>query len=212
MGQIFINAFGGANGGFNVGTGTAIVSGGTPNKNAAQFPQVGGVGTTAKIFAQPANLLAPFTLAVPSEFLLEGIQFNVKASGWVFVNGTTPTVQFNLYSGTSLTPGSDTAVSALPGTPATLTTNAFYPFAFTATFQGDSNSGILQGAAKLMLNNVLTAEAAVTALTGIAFGTAFNAANPAATQGPAVNLVAGITFGVSNAANLAQLNQFCLEA
>lgn len=208
-----VNSFGGVNGGANV-TGTSTVYGGTPNNNSSAFPQVGGTGTSFKGFTQPTNALNFFILPVPSEYILEGQQFAVRASGWVLVKGTTPTIQVELGSiGTStLASASVTALATLPATAATLTTSAFYPFALEARLQGDSNSGIVQGVANLLLNNVFTSTAAITSLSGIAFGTANSASNPAATQGSVFNLVCGVVFGVSNAANLAQLSQFSLEA
>jgi hypothetical protein len=95
---------------------------------------------------------------------------------------------------------------------ASLVTSNYYPFAITATFQGDSNSGIVQGSFNTTLNGVFTASAATTNLTGILFGTPSSASNPAASAAAPFSLIVGVTFGVSNAANLAQLDQFSLEA
>jgi len=210
-----VNAFGGSNGPQGTASSYATngtVYGGTPNKNSAVFPQVGGLGTGFKIFAQPAATSSVFQLNVPGEFILEGQQFTIRASGWVYVAGSTPNIQVGLFSGTSLTSSSDTAITELPATAATLTTSNYYPWALEVRLQGDSNSGILQGIANLMLDNVFTSSSAITALTGISFGNSLGSGVGSGSSTPPVQLAVGINFGVSNAANLAQLAQFSLEA
>lgn len=208
MGIISVNAFGGANGGASVPS-SAVQYGGQPN-SANSFPQVGGVNTTIKYFAQPTLPLNAFVLPIPGEFILEGQQFVVRAGGWVYVAGSSPTVALTLGVGGPLLTSSATTVGVLSA--ASLVTSNYYPFAITATFQGDSNSGIVQGSFNTTLNGVFTASAATTNLTGIKFGTAFNPANPGASVSAPFSLIVGVTFGVSNAANLAQLDQFSLEA
>jgi hypothetical protein len=208
MGIISVNAFGGVNGGAGV-LSAAVQYGGQPN-SPASFPQVGGVNTTIKYFAQPQTAANAFILPIPGEYILEGQQFTVRAGGWVYVAGTSPTVALTLAKGGPLLTSAATTVGVLSA--ASLVTAAYYPFAITATFQGDSNSGIVQGSFNTNMNGVFTANAATTSLTGIAFGTAFSASNPGASVSAPFSLIVGVTFGVSNAANLAQLDQFSLEA
>jgi hypothetical protein len=104
------------------------------------------------------------------------------------------------------------SVAILPSSAASLTTAHFYPWALAAEFQGDSISKICQVRSSLMLDGVLTASAAGTNLSPIVFGVVPTAANPAPAQAGAFQLVVGLNFGVANTANLAQLDQFSLEA
>jgi hypothetical protein len=175
---------------------------------------VGGTGTTFKIF--PSLLgpgfnnggasLSPTTgtpaaiLNVPGAGVYEGRQFEVNASGYIYAHGTSPTINFGLYNGTSLTVGSDgTAISTLASAQS-LTTAATYPFAYNAILQGDSVSGVVQVVnAKFVCNGVgAIASLTNTALTGVNF----------LTSSPALNLVFGIEFTVSDALNKAALMEF----
>jgi hypothetical protein len=206
--QTISNAFGGANGGpVTLSTSTAVfgqnAAGSTPGNNSNSYPQVGGTGSTIKIFAQTGlGGASAFVLPVPGAGKLEGQQYTVRAGGWVYVAGSSPTLQISLQSGTSLTGTSNTNIASLAATAATLTTANYYPWALTADFQGDSVSGVTQGTAQLKLNNVFTSSAAITSLTGSKY----------IANDPVFSFVTGATFGVSNSANVAQLNQFSLEA
>lgn len=205
---IISNAFGGINGGpVTLSTSTAAfgqnAAGSVPGNNSNSYPQVGGTGTSLKVFAATGlGGASAFVLPVPGSGKLEGQQYTVRTGGWVYVAGSSPTVQVSLQSGTSLTGASNTTIAALAATAATLTTANYYPFALAADFQGDSVSGITQGTANLKLNNVFTSTSAITALTGSKY----------IANDPVFNFVTGVTFGVSNSANVAQLNQFSLEA
>lgn len=96
----------------------------------------------------------------------------LAASGYVKTTAA-GTITIKLYSGTSLTVGSDT----LLGSSGAITQNsATAPFMLIAHLVYDSVSGKLQGSIRFVVNNTLVAEAAVsTVVTGIN-----NANNPVA--------------------------------
>lgn len=159
---------------------------------------VGGTLTLAKIFPSLLNNLAPASLAVPVS--ANGQIITVRASGNLFVHGTSPTVNLVLQNGSSLTAASNTTVST--GTSAqALTTGATYPFAAVIDLQGDQTSGIVQVVnAKFVVDGISVA-LTNTSLTGVSFNG----------SSAALNLVVGITFGVSDALNTASLQEFVLE-
>jgi hypothetical protein len=144
----------------------------------------------------------------------------VVVSGLVTIAGTSPTLLWSMYNGTSMTASSDgtalLTMSALTG----LTTTHTYPWSWITTFQGDSTSGILQAInSTLWVNN---ATAGTITLTGVASGINFLASGPTNLVGPgytstgssstnALNLIIALTFGVSNAANSATCSQFVTE-
>jgi len=121
----------------------------------------------------------------------------VFASGWATVGGTTPNLNVTMYSGTSLTPGSNTVLAVL-GSAQTVTTTASYDWAIWVKLFGSSKTGKVQGNFQIEIDNTVSAVAALT--------------NPLTVQSPAnepfLNIVLGITFGVANAANVAQMNRF----
>lgn len=166
--------------------------------NYASPSTVGGTGTTAKIFPSLLNSLSPATLALVQA--QNGQQVTVKASGTLFVHGTSPTINFLLQNGTSLTAGSNTTFATLTSV-ASLTTATQYPFAVKVTLQGDSVSGIVQVVDAEIVCNGVSGAATKTSLTGINF----------AGPGAAANVVFGVTFGVSDALNTASLLQFNAE-
>lgn len=182
---------------------------------------VGGTGTTAKIF--PSLLGTGFgtggnalTAAPSSTFLtppvvpastpaatcfirgtgeFEQQQIDVKASGVVFIHGTSPTVNFLFQQGTSFTSGSNTTMATLASAQS-LTTNASYPFYFKCTLQGDSISGVLQIQNATFSCNGVSGSLTLTDLTGINLTTT------------GYSFVFGITFGVSDSTNKAALSQW----
>ena len=184
--------------------------------NAYNPSSVGGTGTTAKIFP---NLLAnitglpsgfglgspaptlPFAAAVctiPGTGQYEQQQIQIAAAGYVFVHGTTPTVNFVIQNGTSLTPGSNTTVATLASVQ-TLTTGATYPFSLSLKMQGDAVSGIMQMFSATFVCNGVSGTVTLTDLTGVNLTTT------------ALNFVVGVTFGVSDALNVGKLSQFQLS-
>lgn len=151
--------------------------------------------STAQIFPQKGSTLLPSILIVPGSSRFEQKRFVVRASGYI-ITAATLNVTLTLYTGTSLTPGSDVSLSA---STATAQNSATAPFSLEAYLICDSVSGKLHGTAKFLINDTVTAEAAVTA------GTGFNMASE-----PAINLVLGVTFSVANAGNSAILNEFSM--
>ena len=184
---------------------------------------VGGLLTTTKIFASPlgpgfmnggANFgyqTAPVTvpayasgtpaafLTIPGNGVYEQQQVELRASGFVFVHGASPTVNFLLQSGTSLTynASGQTTVATLASAQS-LTTADYYPWYFGVKMQADALSGIMQFQNATFACNGTSGTVTLTDLTGI---------NLTTTN---VNFVIGITFGVSDALNVAGLAQFQL--
>jgi hypothetical protein len=176
---------------------------------------VGGTGTTAKIFP---NLLAN-TSGIPSAFgsgspapTLPGAcaavqirgtgeyeqqAISVSASGYVFVHGTSPTLNFLFQQGTSLTSGSNTTMATLTSVQS-LTTNANYPWAFSCRLQADAVSGVMQIYSAVFVCNGVSGACTLTDLTGV---------NLTTTN---YSFVMGVTFGVSDSTNKAFLSQFSL--
>jgi hypothetical protein len=187
---------------------------------AFKAANVGGTGTSADIFPLSGNSAAPASIRIPSGGEFEGQQFIARASGRVFVHGSSPTVNVTLYGVAgdvpSSSPMSGTSYTALAvGTSAqALTTNATYPWALEALLQGDSTSGIVQVAGAKLYINGNSVSLTLTDLTGVNFLSGYQ---PSGTipysqkDGPALTLVAAITFGVSDALNVGVLNQFQVE-
>ena len=175
---------------------------------------VGGTGQVAKIFPsllgtgfnngggilpQPAGVVAAACL-IPGTGQYEQQQINVKASGYVFVHGVSPTINFVFQEGPSLTATSNTTMATLASAQS-LATAATYPWAFSATMQGDSVSGIMQIYNAIFVCDGTSGTVTLTDLTGV---------NLTTTN---YQFVIGITFvGVSDALNKAALSQFNLTA
>jgi hypothetical protein len=197
------------------------------NANAVQ---VSGTGTTAKIFPVPNSVipaggtsLPAVILPVPGTYRLEGEPFKIKAGGPVFVHGTSPTlavalyyVNYSTYNTSAWFKAQTTAASwtlaHTTATPQTLVTNAIYDWSLEATLQGDSQSNILSGNIVYTIgNNATTATAPVT--NTLTLSTAALPLNPGGMGSePSLVLGVGLTFGVSDAANVGQMNYFWLES
>jgi hypothetical protein len=109
----------------------------------------------------------PLVLAVPSKALLEGQPFELLVSGDIFIGGATPTAVLKLYSGTSMTLGSDLLLGA---TAAAALTTANNPFYFKASLIGSTGTGKIVGSFKSLFGATLGAEAALAApITGVNF-------------------------------------------
>lgn len=182
---------------------------------------VGGLGTTAKIFPAPANAGSSLTsaaiLSIPANGQYEGQPFGVTIAGTVVTGTTTtPTLNFVLQSGTSLTAASNTTVATLTAAFAAAISTK-YNFCFSVLFVADSASGKLQGVPNLSACSINGANQAITitALSGINFlSGAATGANPIFNRNVGnvgLNLVAGVTFGVSDAANSSSLMAFYID-
>jgi len=172
---------------------------------------VGGTGVGVKIFPDASGWPSGTGFSPPTGIShaavvytsssTEGQQFTILAAGNLYVHGTSPTVLFGLYKGSSLTSTSNTLVAACAAT--SLTTAASYPFSLSIKGQGDANSGLIQfGSANLLLNGV-----AVT-FTVQASGIPLTAQDLLLNSVP---FCLGVQFGPSDTLNKANLQQFQLE-
>jgi hypothetical protein len=184
------------------------------NLNSLQAIPAGTIGSvgasstailTFPLVPPPGASVTPTQAAVlnvQGSSRMEGKRFTIRASGRATFGSTAnPTLNLGLYSGTSLISTNNTLVGAL-GSAASQTVSTTVPFSYEATLQGDSTSGIVQGTFAMMINNTITAASQITAnsnagLTGVNFASE-----------PALQFVFAVTFGVSDAKNLAVLDEF----
>src|SRR5215469_11998206 len=153
---------------------------------------VGGTGTTTKIFqsnlgpgfangANPLNVTPSSTkpaiptissgtpaatVIIPGTGQYEQQRIVVSASGFLFVHGASPTINFLFQQGTSLTSGSNTTMATLASAQS-LTTNASYPWVFSAAIQADSVSGVMQIFSGVFACNGVSGSLTLTDLTGV---------------------------------------------
>ena len=188
---------------------------------------VGGTGTTCKIFpsnlgpgfgngGNPLSLAPSSTLGIAptyasgtpaAQVLIRGtgeyeqMPIVCNASGYVYVHGASPTINFLLQKGTSLTynAAGQTTVATLASAQSLTTANT-YPWALSVSMQGDSVSGVLQLYSATFACNGVSGTVTLTDLTGINLTTT------------GLPFVIGITFGVSDAANVAALSYFNLTS
>ena len=195
---------------------------------------IGGTGTAIKVFpavsaslpVNPAQPLPPGQLVggpaamlIPANGAYEGQPFCLIMSGTVTVGGTaSPTINFVIQNGSSLTGSSNTTMATLTA-PFAATISTSYDFNVIVTLQGDSLTGKVVASPSLSAAQINGANQALTltALTGISFlSAASTGQNPAVHKGnspggAALSLVCGVTFGVSDAANSASLMSFFIE-
>lgn len=171
---------------------------------------VGGVvasatSTSNLIFPIPASMNVPTNgsgaavCEVPGSGRLNGRAFSVTIAGYCDA-GASMNVTPVLYSGTSLTVGSNVVIAT--GTAFATGGALKFPWVVKYAFQGENISGILQFTQSQQFHGTYVAPASVTELTGINFNT----------TDPTMSLVFGLTFGTANAANTATLLQFDLES
>jgi hypothetical protein len=188
-----------------------------PGVGAYTPVSVGGTGTVAKIFPNAiANLsgiptifgtgspaatapIAPSAVMIPGTGQYEQQAIAVVASGYVFVHGTSPTLNFAFQQGTSLTATSNTTMAVLASAQS-LTTGANYPWSFSARLQSDAVSGVMQIFSAVFVCNGVSGTVTATDLTGV---------NLTTTN---YYFVFGVTFGVSDALNVGKMSQFSLTA
>jgi hypothetical protein len=196
-----------------------------PSPPSANAWNAGAVGVNTAISSNqqggtPSATNYTGQLSVPGRGILNGQRFSVSASGnALFAVGeasTTATIKINLNNGTIATP----VITDLLGTSVQLSTstagsgsdNVYYPWSVVLTFEGDSQSGVLQISKTAIVNGVLIAPTAVTAVTGINF---YPGQQPPFSAGfvpeYAFGLAVGIQFGASAAGNSANLFQFQLN-
>lgn len=159
--------------------------------------------TTVQLF--PDNSVSPAVLPLivtaAASGSLEQREFGIRASGKALTAGNY-TLTLGLYAkvvvpASPLVAGSWTLLGASSARAINTTTA---PFLFTATLISDSVSGLLHGTFGAIINNLVDANAAITALTGV---------NLAGSTEPAISFCLGATFGTGGA-NVATLTNFYL--
>lgn len=161
--------------------------------------------TISQIFPLPASMNSVTTptatvLRVPGSGKLNGIQFRIVISVTILASASMNVTPI-LYSGTSLTPGSNTIIAT--GTAFATGGAGTFPMRFIFDCEGDTASGFLQGTQSQQANNTFVAPTAsgVTKLTGLNFNT----------SDPVLSMVFGLTFATAGV-NVGTLTQFSLEA
>jgi len=125
------------------------------------------------IVVNPLNIAIPLSVALPPNTQNEQSELVLEISGYIKTTSTT-NVTAKVYSGTSLTPGSNTKIG---DSGAIAQNSATAPFIIRLHLIYDSVSGKLHGWYKFLINNNLVAEAALSnVVTGLS-----NTANPVAT-------------------------------
>jgi hypothetical protein len=172
------------------------------------FPSVLGSGFNngGTSIANLSQAVAPalVTAAAPQ---MEGIMFSIRGSGNVYIKAGT--VLFKLFAGSSLTSTNNALIASCSAQ--TLTTSAYYPFAFSLTLQSDHNSGEVQviGTAQLTINGGTVTFTEAESSPPTVAGIVLSGENLLTTSIP---FCFSAQFGTGNAANQAQLQQFVLEA
>lgn len=174
-------------------------TGGVVNNTAITTNQIFPLPAFMQTSAGAGNLVAA-TLLVPGSGRLNGRYFDINVTCTV-VAGASMNVTPILYSGSSLTPGSNTIIAT--GTAVATGAALNFDLSFGFSGSGSTLSGFLQGYQFQEGNNVLVGPTAtgVTKLTGLNY----------TTNDPVLTLCFGVTFSVANAANTATLTQFNCE-
>ena len=190
---------------------------------------VGGTGVTAKYFPAPSGQIniagtAPSStsaageLSVPGRNILNGQQFTIKATGNFEVGsgGACPNVLIELVANTGTISSPTYTVLASTGEiTAQNLTGTFYDWAIEASVNGSTQSGLLQGSYRAIVDGTVvnsTPKALDHTLTGLVFGpTAAQAQSSNQSQtDPVFGLLVRVTFSVSEAGNSANLFEFGL--
>jgi hypothetical protein len=146
----------------------------------------------------PTPIGAPAALCIiPGTGQFEQQAIAVNASGFVFVHGTSPTLNFVFQSGSSLTASSNTTMATLASAQS-LSTGAYYPWAFNARIQADALSGVMQIYGGTFACNGVSGSLTLTDITTV---------NLTTTN---YKFVMGVTFGVSDALNVGALGSFSM--
>jgi len=174
-----------------------LVPASTGATNNASLPATQSItGTSETVIADPAiqGGGTALILSIPPGGPCEQEPFEISASG-IVNTGASSTVTIKLYSGTSLTPGSNTLLKSSGAITAFTGKSNWW---IKARLLYDTTSGELNGTVQFMVNNNLVAEAAVTnVVTGIS-----NTANPVA------SFVVSVQFGTGNANTTFTIHDF----
>ena len=190
---------------------------------------VGGTGVTAKYFPNVSGLInttgtapsatsAAGQLDVPGRNILNGQQFEIRASGNFEVGsgGACPNVLIELVANTGTVSSPTYTVIANSGEiTAQNLTGTYYDWFVRATVQGSTQSGTLQGSYLFMADGVIENSTPKTldhTLTGLVFGpTAAQAQSSNQSQtDPVFGLLVRVTFSISEAGNSANMFEFGL--
>jgi hypothetical protein len=112
---------------------------------------------TEVVIANPALSTIALYVPIPANSPLEQKRFQLMASG-IMTLGTSSTATIKLYSGSSLTPGSNTLLKSSGAASAFSGTAAWW---IDAKLIFDSTSGKLAGEVEFFINNVIVASAAI---------------------------------------------------
>jgi hypothetical protein len=181
--------------------------------NGANPSTVGGTGITAKYFTAPSSNFTSGVSTTPSstnatgqlnidgDNQLNGQPFLITAAGNFEIGpgGACPsvTIQMVANTGTLATP-TYTILASTGAITAQANLNTFYPWFLEAYVVGDTKSGTLSGMQYSVVDNTLTAPAALTNVLSSLDFTAF----------PVFGVVVRITFSVSESGNAANMYQF----
>ena len=143
-----------------------------------------------------ASGTAAALVTIPGTGQYEQCDISVRAGGFVFMHGTSPTLNFVFQQGKSLTSSSNSTALATLASPQSLTTGAYYPWQFKCSLFADALSGVMQIGNATFVCNGVSGSLTLTDLTGV---------NLTTTN---YTFVIGVTFGVSDALNVGALGQF----
>ncbi len=180
-------------------SGLNSISANTIEVNTSPFPST-VVGSVTAEQVVPNAALTPSTAliaAIPSKSGLEQIPFKIQASGRCTVSAITTTMRINLYSGVSLTVGSNTL---LRSSGVIAPTDTSFPWFLDGNGIYDSTSGKFHGTVKFVIDNQIVSEAV--------FTNAVSSVNDS--NNPVINLVLSATFSAANAANVFYVQAFSI--
>lgn len=174
-------------------------TGGIVNNTAITTNQIFPLPTFMQTSLGAGNLVAA-TLLVPGSGKINGRYWDLMV-GCTVIAGASMNVTPVLYSGSSLTPGSNTIIAT--GTAIATGGALTFDIAFGFSGNGSTTSGFLQGYQWQEGNNTFVGPTStgVTKLTGLNW----------TTSDPVVTVCFGVTFSVAST-NSATLTQFVLEA
>ncbi len=175
-------------------------------------------GATGGVFQNSVTADGQFNLNVPGSAKLEGVEFMVRASGWVkFPAGTyTATIIANLYGvagSAAWTAASGNKMASSTSLSITMsgTTALVVPFLIEMDLEGDSMSGLLQGLQWALVDNVTNSTplaVVANAPTGVSFqtGSTGGASSGQASVEPVLQFAAGVTLTNAQTGAIANLS------
>jgi len=168
--------------------------------NAAVLPRQMACPLAAETVLTNAAVTTPavpvaMIASIPSKSLVEGQPFELLISGDINMPGATPTVGFNLYSGTSMTVANDVLLKAIAAQSVPVGVSPFY---IMARMVGSTASAKIQGTLRALIGGALVAEAAFTN----------PIANVSFLNDPVANFLVSIVPTVANAGNYVRIYEF----